>query len=222
VGHTIVLALAAAVYPTILAAVIVILGRPHARQLLLGFLAGGMIMSVAAGLVVLWAIEKSGKVIDLKQTTRPAFDIAAGFLSLIVAWIVWTDRAGKLGVRRRQSKVPTGKPSLIQRVAGHATFWPMIFAGALLSLPSVWYLAALTEIATDRPTSYQVLQVLVFNAIMFVLVEVPVVLFLLDEAGARRRVAAFSAWIHAHAREVGTSVAGLAGAYLLTRGAIAS
>jgi hypothetical protein len=189
---------------------------------LLGFLAGGMVMILAAGFIVLWAIEKSGKVIDLKQTTRPVLDIAAGVFSLAVAWIVWTDRAGKLGVRRRQSKAAARQPSLIQRVARHATFWPMIAAGALLSLPSVWYLAALTEIATDKPTSYQVLQVLVFNAIMFVLVEVPVVLFLVDEEGARRRVAAFSAWIHAHAREVGTSVAGIAGAYLLTRGAIAS
>src|SRR4051812_47464985 len=103
-GHTIVLALAASIYPTILAGVIVILGQPQPRRLLTGLLLGGMAMSLALGFVVLVVIEESDRLLNLRQTTLPSIEIVVGVLSLLVAWVVWTDRAGKLGLRRRQSK----------------------------------------------------------------------------------------------------------------------
>jgi len=204
-GHTIVLALAAAVYPTILAGVIVILSQPQARQLLIGFLFGGMAMSLAAGFVVLFAIEQSDRVIDLQQKTRPDFEIVIGALSLLVAWVVWTDRAGKLGVRRHQARARGG------------SVWPAVFTGALLSLPGFWYLAALSGIAEGSAGS-EVLQVVVFNVIMFVLVEIPLAIYLINQEQARPRVAALAAWLYAHAREVGAVLATVVGGYLIVKG----
>src|SRR4051812_42366226 len=70
VAHTIALALAASIYPTILAGVIVILGQDNPRRLLLGFLLGGMTVSIVFGVAITNALRESDQVIDLEQTSR--------------------------------------------------------------------------------------------------------------------------------------------------------
>ena len=58
-------------------------------------------------------------------------------------------------------------------------------AGIVLNLPGVWYLDALTEIAKAMPsTASALLQLLLFNVIMFGLVELPIVAYLVDPEGA--------------------------------------
>jgi hypothetical protein len=56
-GNIILLALAAAVYPALLAAVIVLLARDKPARLLAAFLAGGMLMSITAGLIIVFALD---------------------------------------------------------------------------------------------------------------------------------------------------------------------
>ena len=51
------LALAACVYPTLLAGVILILARPRPLRMLLGFLAGGVTISLIAGIAIVRALE---------------------------------------------------------------------------------------------------------------------------------------------------------------------
>ena len=50
------LAFAAALYPTLLAGVIVILNRPTPKPLLVGFLLGGLLISVTAGLIIVFVL----------------------------------------------------------------------------------------------------------------------------------------------------------------------
>src|SRR5690349_15745077 len=52
-AHIVVLALAAAVFPTLIACVAIIISRPEPRRLLVAFYAGGLIVSIGAGIVVL-------------------------------------------------------------------------------------------------------------------------------------------------------------------------
>jgi hypothetical protein len=224
VANTVVLALAAAIYPTILAGVIVILAQPRPRPLLFGFLLGGMTVSIVAGVAIVKLIHESGHAVDVRHTTRPGLDIAAGLLSLWVAWLLWTRRTA--GLRRL---LPQHRPHLprttsakpwTERVLGRGSVWLAIITGALLNLPGLWYLAALADIAQDHPASYQLLQILVFNLIMFTLAEIPLVMFVLDEESARRRVSAFSDRIHGHRREVGIGLALVVGVYLLTKGVV--
>src|SRR3954468_488997 len=95
-AHTIALALAAAVYPTILAGVIVLLRQENPRPLLLGFWLGGMFISIAAGIAVIALLEQTNKTIDTSSTTRPVLDITLGVLSLALAYAVWTGHTGRL------------------------------------------------------------------------------------------------------------------------------
>src|SRR3954466_7379001 len=60
VGNILLLALAAAFYPTLLAVVIVVLGRPRPAPLLAAYLAGGMLVSVGIGLACVFLLEGVG------------------------------------------------------------------------------------------------------------------------------------------------------------------
>jgi len=51
------LALEAALYPTLLAAVVILLAGPRPRPLLAAYLAGGLTISIALGLVIVFALE---------------------------------------------------------------------------------------------------------------------------------------------------------------------
>ena len=90
-AHILVLACLAALFPLMLAAVVVILTRPRPKRLLLSFLIGGWAMSVTTGLLVLHAFEGSdAKVLGSGDTVHPD---AAIFTSLPKAGTV---RAARL------------------------------------------------------------------------------------------------------------------------------
>jgi hypothetical protein len=79
------LALSAALNPTLLAATTVMLLLPKPRNLMLGYLLGAMMTSVSLGLVIVFSLEDSGAVEATKDTLGPAADLALGAIFLIVA-----------------------------------------------------------------------------------------------------------------------------------------
>jgi Sap, sulfolipid-1-addressing protein len=90
------LAVAAAVYPTLLAGVIVLLARDKPAPLLAGFLAGGVLISVTTGLIIVFAL--GGAVSTKNQNSAsPAIDLIAGILSVILAGVLWKRQHDKRG-----------------------------------------------------------------------------------------------------------------------------
>lgn len=226
-AHTIVLALAAAVYPTILAGVIVLLRQDNPRPLLLGFWLGGMTISIVAGLVIVYLVRESNKVIDTSSTTRPVLDIVLGLLSVGLAFAVWTGRTTRLTAirERRKARNPPPDPekqSFTERWLGRGSIWLAVGAGAILNLPGIWYLAALTDIAELDALGQRLLQILVFNLIMFTLIEVPLLLYIVNPRRAERTVDGLDVWFRTHVREAVTAVAGAVGVYLIVKGIAAA
>jgi hypothetical protein len=210
-----VLALAAAVYPTLLAGVILILARPRPRAQLAGFLAGGMAASLTAGISILFAIEDTGAVGPSQHTVSPAVDLAVGAVSLAVAARLWRH---PVAVPRR-AKRASGKPSWLDRSLGRGSLPLVIVAGMVLNLPGAWYLAALKNIGEGGySTVTDVVLVVAFNLIMFTLVEVPLVWYFVSPDGAQTAVNRFNAWLHENTRRVGAAVAAAVGVYLLVKG----
>jgi len=220
VAHTVGLALAAAIYPTILAGVIVILAQPNPRRLLLGFLLGGMAVSIACGVLIVDAIRTSNRVVNVQRTTRPLADIVLGLLCLSVAWMLHTGRGPRPHFRLRRGRTPKQGGNFAQRVLGRGSLPLAVFAGAVLNLPGIWYLAALTDIAEVTPVSSRFTQIVVFNLIMFVLVEVPLLLYLFDEERARRAVAGMNEWMRGHKQPIALGVAVVVGGFLLVKGVV--
>jgi Sap, sulfolipid-1-addressing protein len=204
-GDIFLLSLAAAVYPALLASAVVILALPQPRGLLLGYLIGGMTVSITAGLLIVPAFEDSNPVIGSKSTVSPGAYIFAGVLLLAVAWLLGTRRGRDLTERRRArpKKPQRDKPSWTNRVLSRESAYVALGVGAVMNLPGPWYLLALRDIADgsySRPT--QIGLIVLFNVVMFTLIEVPLVGYLLQPDRTAARVAAFNDWLGRNARNI--------------------
>ena len=218
------LAVAAAFYPTLLAIVILILSRPRPVRLLAAYLAGGMLVSIGIGCVIVFVLEGVGP--PGKRTVDPTVDIVVGTASILVAWMLRTGRdlgPARLKERRERARV-AGKrrDPWTTRALSHDSVAVAFALGIVLDLPSIWYLVALKDISeANNPAAVDVLLIVAFNLIMFVLIEVPLVAYLVAPERAAAAVRGFNAWLHANARQIGVIIAGGVGLYLVIRGVVA-
>jgi Sap, sulfolipid-1-addressing protein len=225
-GNLLVLALAAAVYPTLLALVLVVLTRPHPARLLAAYLAGGFIIGIGSGCIVVFALKGAGIGDMSANSVSPAVDISAGAVSIALALLLATGRdprPERLKARRAaKKKAAPQHDSWTKRAVSHDSLKLAFALGLVLDLPSVWYLVALKDIARDQDSATaQVLSIVAFNVIMFALAEVPLIAYLIDPDHAQATVNRFNAWLHSHARKLTEALAGGVGAYLVVKGVVA-
>lgn len=211
------LALAAALYPTLLAGVIILLAREKPAAMLAAFLAGGVLISVAAGLIVVFVL---GGAVSTKnqKSASPTVDLVIGVLSILLATVLWRRLSDR---RRGNEKAPKKEkgPSWTQRTLGEGGPWAAFGAGLILNVPGLWYLDALKDIAkADAGTAAKILSVLGFVAIMFALAEVPLIGYAVAPDATRVRVRGFQTWMSEHGMTVAIWAAGLIGVYLMIKG----
>ncbi len=145
-GNVILLALAAAVYPALLTGVIVLLARDKPAQALAAFMAGGMLISLTAGLIIVFALDGAVSTSNQKSAS-PTVDLVAGILSLILAIVLWKRERGRREPRRETPTKNKDGPSWTQRTLGSGSVWAAFAAGLILNVPGIWYLDALKDIA---------------------------------------------------------------------------
>ncbi len=167
------LAIAAAFYPALLAVVIIFLGRPHPKRSLTFFLAGAWLASLTIGLVAVFVLEGAGLDSSSRGTFNAAIYIALGALAISAgAYLLW---------RPPKPKKPkeNGKPSMTQRVLTKDNSWLVFVLGIVLNMPGVWYLIALKDIGlADWTAAEKVVALVLFNLIMFSFVEAPLLGYL--------------------------------------------
>jgi hypothetical protein len=218
-------ALTAALNPTLLAATTVMLLLDHPKRLLIGYLLGALMTSVTLGLIVVFTLDGSAS--TAQHTLSPAMDLALGALLLLVAFLIRSGRqpkeTGRLAERRRkkeEAKEDKGPP-LWQRKLSQGTARTTFVVGALLTLPGASYLIGLHRIADQDPsTAGAVVMVLLFNVIMLVLLEVPLIGFIFAPEWTPRAVDRFKEWFSRNARMIGFRLALLFGVLLIVRGLI--
>ena len=121
---------------------ILILAHPRTLRMLLGFLIGGLTISMIAGIGIVRAIGSSGAVDRSNHTTKPVVSIVLGSLSLLVAWGIATGAINRgLRKHRRPKSEPTAprKPSMADRALSRGSLTMAFVAGLVLNLPGVWY-----------------------------------------------------------------------------------
>jgi len=215
------LALAAALYPPILALVVVILARPSPRNLLLAYVLGGLFVSIAAGLAIVAALNAGDVVGSSDHTVNPAVNIAGGLAALFVAWIMLTDRDRQLRERRARKKAAKadGRDPWSRRILERDSMRLTFLLGVALNLPGATYLVALKDIAAaNQSTVTSVLEIVAFNLIMFMLAEIPLVSYTLRPERTREIVNGVNDWLGGHARQIAMVLCLAVGAWLLIRG----
>jgi len=100
-----VFSLLAALNPTLLAAVTIMLLLPNPKRLMIGYLLGAYLTSITIGLLIVFQLHNSAAVSTAKRTLSPLEDLVIGAL-LIVAGLVLRGQRMEAG---KSAAAPAGK-----------------------------------------------------------------------------------------------------------------
>ena len=226
-------AVGSAFFPALLAGVSVILTRERPAALLLAFYIGGLGVSVSAGLVLLNAAGSDPNFGSSSSTTDPVFEIGAAVAAFALAWLTGSKRGratiddwrGKRKSRKeakqikKHGELQEAKDPWTVRVLDRGSVLLALIAGMVLNLPGPFYLFALADIAeADYSTVEAILLVVLFNLIMFVLAELPLIGYLINPEQTQDRVERFSGWLENHGLQIIAIFAALWGLSSLSKG----
>ncbi len=228
-----VLAFEAALYPTLLAAVVILLSLERPARLIAAYLAGGLTISVGLGLLIVFALDGSGAVAG-GDTSLLSWtgDLVIGGLAVLFSVALAMHADDRMRARRQTRRgapapeaeaevapvEPKGEP-WTQRLLTRGSA-PVVFVAALfVNVPGAAYLVALKDIAAaDEATAAVVGQILLFNVIMFLLAEIPLVGLLVAPAKTGELVDRMNVWLRDHSRQLAIGVCFTLGVYLIVRG----
>ncbi len=226
-AEIVLLAFGAAVFPLLLACVAILISRPEPRRLLLAFYMGGMIVSVTCGILIVRLFQHGDEVVgSTASNPHPVLSVAGGVFGLLLAWLLASNRGRQVlddwrrrhPTRRAKRKTKDG-PSWVERQLNGASVTVAFAVGMTINLPGPLYLLALGDIATGGYSSGQkLLLIMVFNAIMFLMLEVPLIGYLVSPRATTKQVATFATWLNANGLRIVGWLVGVFSLSLLAQG----
>jgi hypothetical protein len=221
-GRVIAFSLSSAANPTLIAATTVMLIFPRPKKLMLGYLAGALTTSVTLGIVIVRTLETSGAVSTAKHTVNPIVDLALGAILLVVAGVLATDRDRRVREARARRKARAEpKTPRWQQWLGRGNPKVTFAVGAVLTLPGASYLAALTSLARlNYGLAGDVSVVILINAVMLLLIEVPLVCFVLAPEWTPAAIDRAKTAVQQHGRRILLTGLTVIGSLLIARGVI--
>jgi hypothetical protein len=223
VGRVFTFALTAALNPTLLAAVTVMLTLEKPKRLLVGYLLGATVASLTCGMLLVFTLPGSSTSSTGKHTVNPILDIVLGAVILLIAFVVGTgrDRRRRAWSERRREKAQDKPPPRWKRSLSKGSARDTFIVGVLLSFPGASYIAGMDLLSKQHiSTAETVLAVLAFNLIMLLLLELPLIGYATRPEWTGAAVERFSDWLSrrgGRAALIGATVIGVA---LLARGTI--
>jgi hypothetical protein len=217
------LAFFAAVNPTLLAAVTVLMLLPNTKKLMLGYLLGAYLTSITLGLLIVFSLNDTASATAAKHTLSPVEDLVVGAILLLAAYVLLSGRGEDLRARRKRRKEERAggepKQSWPERMLGRGSARVTFAVGLVLSFPGVSYLTALDRMAKlDASDAELVLLVLAFCLIQQLLLELPLIGYAVAPEWTQGAVTRFRGWIGRNGRRAGGCVALALGALLILRG----
>jgi hypothetical protein len=223
VGEVFVFALLAALNPALLTATTVMLLLPSPKRLLLGYLLGALMTSIALGLIIVLDVLDSRTVSTQKHTVSPSIDLALGAILLVIAFVIATGRQQRMAERRRARKAekgPSGPPRW-QQFLGRGSARSAFVIGALLTLPGGSYLVGLTRIHDlEYSAPGTVALVIAFNLIMLILLEAPLISYAVAPDWTPTAIDRAKAWVGRHWKRFATAFLTAMGLALVARGLV--
>ena len=214
------LALSAALNPTLVAASTLMMLLPNAKRLMFGYLLGALMTSITLGLLIISSPENSSAVATAKNTLSPAATLFLGVLALLGAVAVRTGWHPRRTDSRADAPGPKKTPRW-QEALGRGSARTTFVVGALLTLPGASYLAGLSRIdKLDYPTAQTVGLVVAFNLIMLVLLEVPLLGFVIAPERTVAAIDRTKVWTSRHRRRAAVTLLTVVGAALVLKALI--
>jgi len=219
------LAFTAALNPKLLAIDLLLNENRRPRAMFLCLLLGGLTIAITIGLLDVLVFHLDA--IDSQKTVSAGVDLALGLLLLAIGVLVAT---GLLHGRRRQP-VPAGggqpgamppgvtpeakKDSWASRVLAQPRLGLAMLIGVVVGIPGASYLAGLHILITSKaPTANQVIGVILFALIEFLLLIIPFALLTLRPEATTTFLNRSRRWLAGHTRQLIAYTALILGAYL--------
>ena len=218
------LAFLSALNPKLLALDLLLIENRRPRAMFLCLLLGGMTVAATIGLLDVLvfhadAIKAQGKV-------SAGVDLAVGLLLVAVGGLLAT---GRLHGRRKapvssgdgQPGKPEKKDGWAQRLLSEPRLGLAMLVGAVIGIPGASYLTALHDLVTGTSsTAIQVLAVVIFVLIDFLLILIPFAFLELRPEATKALLKHSQDWLLSHALQLMATIALLLGAYLAVSGLI--
>ena len=212
------LAFFAALNPKLLAIDLLLIENRRPRVMFLCVLLGGLAVGLTVGLLDVLVLHADA--ISSQKTVSAGVDLALGLLLVAVGALVATGR-----LHGRKAAVPTGtgapakpekKDGWAQRVLGEPRLGLAMLIGALCGIPGASYLTGLHILVTSKSsTANQVIGVILFVLIEFLLIIIPFVFLELRPEATRARLKGAQDWLLGNARKLMAYTALILGAYLV-------
>ena len=218
------LAFLSALNPKLLALDLLLIENRRPRAMFLCLLLGGMTVALTIGLLDVLVFHADA--IKHQGTVSAGVDLALGLLLLAAGALLAT---GRLHGRRkvpvpagdRQPEKPEKKDGWAQRVLSDPRLGLAMLVGAVIGIPGASYLTALHDLVTGKSsTATQVIAVVIFVIIDFLLIIIPFAFLELRPEATKARLKHTQDWLLSHALLLMTAIALLLGAYLAISGLI--
>jgi hypothetical protein len=229
------LAFLSALNPKLLALDLLLIENRRPRAMFLCLLLGGMTVALAVGLLDVLVFHADA--IQHQATVGAGVDLAVGLLLLAAGALLATGRVHG----RRKVPVPAGggppatkeeeeeeeeeekkkKDGWAQRVLSEPRLGLAMLVGAVIGIPGASYLAALHDLVTGKSsTLIQVIAVVIFVVIDFLLIIIPFAFLELRPEATKARLRHTQDWLLSHALQLMAAIALLLGAYLAISGLV--
>ena len=215
-----VLALTAALNPKLLAIDLLLIENRRPRAMFLCLLLGGFTVGITIGLLDVLVFHLDA--IKSQKTVSAGVDLALGLLLLAVGALVAT---GRLHGRRKQP-VPAGniqpetpqkekKDGWAERILAEPRLGLAMLIGAVCGIPGASYLTGLhILISSKSPTANQIIGVILFVLIEFLLIIIPFAFLELRPEATKAFLKRSQQWLAGHTRQLIAYTALILGTYL--------
>lgn len=214
------LAVGSMFWPALLAVDVVALRTDRPVRILAGFLAGGMVTTVAIGCAIVFALEDTALVTGSRHTTDAVVPIVLGAAALFAAYFIRRDD------RHRTANPQPKKPdssSRIERLGRHGGGLAFLTGIVLNVFPGVLPFIAMKDIAElDYSTAGAMAVIVAFYLVMFIPVEGPLISFLVAPRRTEEAVTAFNAWLDRNLRTIAWVALVVFGVFEIVRGIFAA
>ena len=223
------LAFSAALNPKLLALDLLLIENRRPRAMFLCVLLGGMTVALTIGLLDVLTIHADA--LRAQGKVSAGVDLALGLLLLAAGALLATGRlhgrqrtlvpAGTVPPDQPEKKAKEKKDSWAKRALAEPRLGLAMLVGAVIGLPGASYLAALHHLITGKySTVTQVIAVVVFVVIEFLLIIIPFAFLQLRPEATKALLKRTQDWLLGHALQLMAGIALILGAYLTASGLV--
>ena len=227
------LAFSAALNPKLLALDLLLIENRRPRAMFLCVLLGGMTVALTIGLLDVLTIHADA--LKAQGKVSAGVDLALGLLLLAVGALLATGRlhgrqrtpvpAGTMPPEQPEKKAKKEKKEKKDSWAARALAEPRLglamLIGAVIGLPGASYLTALHHLITGKySTVTQVIAVVVFVVIEFLLIIIPFAFLELRPEATKALLKRTQDWLLGHALQLMAGIGLILGAYLTISGLV--